>query len=136
MARARAAPLSPAKSEAFGSRTICIPIMDSRPESMDVWMPCASHEQHSACAACWFIGNWRIPKSGRDTGIGSPTLNLNSLHISRSCVTRSFHWRMRRKLRYSALQIRRNAELLGSPSAWNTRSHRFNAVTKSLEASA
>ena len=36
MALAFAAPLRPAKSAAFGSRTICMPIIDSRPESIDV----------------------------------------------------------------------------------------------------
>ena len=41
---------------------------------------CASHEQHSECAACWLSGNWRISNGGRDTGIGSPSLNLNSRH--------------------------------------------------------
>ena len=103
---------------------------------MDVWMPCASHEQHSECAACWLSGSWRISNGGRDTGIGSPSLNLNSRHISRSWATKSFHWRMRSQLKYSVLQMRRSAELLGSPSAWNTRSHRFNAVRKSLVGSA
>ena len=99
-------------------------------------MPCASQEQHNACAACWLIGSCRIFRSGREIGIGSPTLNLNSRHISVSCVTRSFHWRMRSQLKYSVLQMRRNAELLGLPSAWNTRSQMFNAVRKSLDGSA
>ena len=104
---------------------------------MDVWMPCASHEQHSECAACWFERQLADLQAVDGTaGIGSPSLNLNSWHISRSWATRSFHWRMRSQLKYSVLQMRRSAELLGSPSAWNTRSHKFNAVRKSLVGSA
>ena len=48
----RAEPVSPAKSEALGSRTTCMPIIDSNPASIDLWMPSASHAQHSECAAC------------------------------------------------------------------------------------
>ena len=99
-------------------------------------MPWLSHEQASECAACWLIGSSRISRGGRDTGIGSPTLNLSSRHSSRSCETRSLHWRIRRKCRYSVLHSLRSAWLLISPSAPYARSHMFSAVRKSLVSSA
>ena len=110
--------------------------MDSNPASIDWWMPCASHVQHMECAACWFIGRLRMSSPGREIGCGSPTRNFSSRHIWDSCATRSFHCRMRRKLKYSALQMRRNALLPGSPSTWNTRSQILSAVRKSLVGSA
>ena len=57
-----------------------------------------------------------LQTGGRDSGIGSPS-EFELWHISRSCATRSFHWRMRSQLKYSVLQMRRSALLLGSPSA-------------------
>ena len=113
-----------------------MPIIDSRPASIEVWMPCASHEQHRECAACWLIGSWRISRPGREAGWGEPTVNFSSRHMSVSWPTRSFHWRTRSQLKYSALQMRRSALLLGSPSAWKIRSHMLRAVRKSLDSSA